>query len=446
MHEHTRTFSRRGLLACAIAALTSVTHAQQTWQPLPTGVSDAIYGMHFRDADNGAAVGWGVSKSAVILQTADGGATWRSSIAVPRCFLFSIVFVDSQLGVAVGQDRNVQKGLVLRTTDGGQTWTPDVLQETFGLYEVQFPTPTLGFTCGYNGAVFRTTDAGVSWQRVGWVPREVFRSMTFVSPTVGFALGGGAFSSQRVYSTDDGGVTWTLRYSNGGATLAALSFADEQTGIVVGNIGGRRTVLRTADGGLTWSEAATGGATVPQAAYMTGLSGWTVGSTVLRTCDAGANWRSVPAPPAGILLSVFESEGVVYVGGTSGAIYKWEAGAACAFRNGGGTNPTGFVCDTIPALGTVWRSTIPTTPDTLATWIGIAVQPGRTALGPGEILIGLGPPAPLFVAGTGSHGVTIPGLTDLCGASLATQGFRVDRTGGAPVLVTLNAQDLTLGL
>ena len=119
--------------------------------------------------------------------------------------------------------------------------------------------------------------------------------------------------------------------------------------------------------------------------------------------------------------------------------------ASCTFRNGSGINPTGFNCTSGPVLGASWDSTIATTGSTSSTLLGLSGTPGQLPFLGGEILIGLVPP-PTFLPGVGAHSVPIPSAPVFMGASLFTQGFRVDAPGGIPALVLLNAQDLVLGM
>ena len=118
--------------------------------------------------------------------------------------------------------------------------------------------------------------------------------------------------------------------------------------------------------------------------------------------------------------------------------------ATCAFRNGTGINPAEYSCTTPPVLGTDWVTDITTNPSTTATALGLALAPAQVSTFAGEILIGLSP-APLFLPGFGTHRVTIPNSGALVGATLATQGFRIDAPSGIPTLVMLNAQDLVFG-
>ncbi|MEM7200433.1 MAG: LamG domain-containing protein [Planctomycetota bacterium] len=118
--------------------------------------------------------------------------------------------------------------------------------------------------------------------------------------------------------------------------------------------------------------------------------------------------------------------------------------AACAFRNGSGINPIGFACINAPILGASWMTSIPTTPATVATALGLAATPGAAPLFGGELLLGPVPP-PALLPGLGTHAVPVPNDPTLLGGFVTAQGFRVDGPIPGASFVLLNAQDLTLG-
>ena len=81
-----------------------------------------------------------------------------------------------------------------------------------------------------------------------------FRSAHMIDNQVGFAVG----ERGVVIKTADGGVTWT-EVPQGVTTedLLGLYFVDQNTGVIVGTAG---TVLRTTDGGATWNQQVIPGA------------------------------------------------------------------------------------------------------------------------------------------------------------------------------------------
>jgi photosystem II stability/assembly factor-like uncharacterized protein len=90
--------------------------------------------------------------------------------------------------------------------------------------------------------------------------------------------------------------------------LADVAFASAATGAAVGSrCGGdpercQGVVLATADGGRTWSQAASAPGTLEGVGFLPGGTGWAWGpSALLTTADGGRNWaeRPVPAWPGG---------------------------------------------------------------------------------------------------------------------------------------------------
>jgi len=66
-------------------------------------------------------------------------------------------------------------------------------------------------------------------------------AVSFVDANTGTAVGGGT-----ILRTDDGGATWTPQSSGTDNALNGVSFTDAKTGTVVGSYG---TILRTTTGG-----------------------------------------------------------------------------------------------------------------------------------------------------------------------------------------------------
>ncbi len=120
-----------------------------------------------------------------------------------------------------------------------------------------------------------------------------------------------------ILRTSDGGATWTLV---GGTSedLRGVSFVDANTGTAVG---GSRTlppftpavILRTTDGSATWTPQQSG-TSVPLNAvfFVDANTGTAVGGTaemggrqvILRTTDAGAHWRPQFSPTNNFLRGV----------------------------------------------------------------------------------------------------------------------------------------------
>jgi photosystem II stability/assembly factor-like uncharacterized protein len=109
-----------------------------------------------------------VGDHGTVLLSDDAGRTYRQAREVPtRILLTSVCFVDDQQGWAVGH-----WGVVLQTRDGGETWKL-LRQDTSvdqPLFSVYFTDRSNGLTAGLWSLVLRTTDGGSSWTPVTLPP------------------------------------------------------------------------------------------------------------------------------------------------------------------------------------------------------------------------------------------------------------------------------------
>lgn len=248
-----------------------------------------------------------------------------------------------------------------------------------------------------------STDNGATW-RAGTFPSPVWpsapASVFVLDPDHAWAIasslpGGSASGSEPpgqlfvLSRTSDGGVTWQSTPVAGDfrCDAATISFADASRGYIMCSYGavpgpngqnnevrtgatqGAGTVLRTADGGASWSVAgsATGlgsgftasDATTLWSAPDSGSSNLT-GAALYLSRDSGATWSTVdlpdlPAAPAPPNSTVVDAAGPVFWDASNGAF------AISVFANGSGTPPADWYYRTSDA-GRSWsvvkRSTL----------------------------------------------------------------------------------------
>jgi photosystem II stability/assembly factor-like uncharacterized protein len=137
----------------------------------------------------------GGATAARVFRTADRGRTWTVSetpvsAANASSGLFSIAFLDSSRGYALGGDYKQPKfdGLNgARTEDGGRTWAPAPVSRTGFLSAVQ-AIPGTGadlVAVGLAGEAM-SRDAGRTWTSRGDTPMN---AVAFCAPGVGWAVG-----------------------------------------------------------------------------------------------------------------------------------------------------------------------------------------------------------------------------------------------------------------
>jgi photosystem II stability/assembly factor-like uncharacterized protein len=221
----------------------------------------------------------------------------------------------------------------------------------------------VAWSSGDRGVCMRTTDGGKTW-----IPRVVpdssgldFRDIHAFGDDAACLLSIGAGPLSRIYTTADGGATWTLAHRGDDPRnfLDAIAFWDPDHGLALGDpVDGRFVILSTDDGGRSWQRcppegmppaltgegafAASGTCLVvrgPDQAWF-GTGGARVARVFLST-DRGRTWTTADtpiragSPSSGIFsLACRDARGLVAVGGD----YKApdEARAVVALSHDGG--------------------------------------------------------------------------------------------------------------
>jgi len=235
------------------------TNGGASWSPaeLPEGIA-GLTDIAFVDKNHAFAVGSASATypnpNAALLATDDGGATWRrQDLPVPG-FVSAIDFADSRHRVIAGGGPDGH--LILRTDDGGQTWEKaevPAAQGTTGrgtLHDVVLVDADHGFAVGDDAGILSTSDGGRAWeQRLATGHLPTLWILSFVDAQHGWAVGG--LTKGEIFGTNDGGTTWTYLSTAPGPSLQAVSFADDLHGFAIANQ--RPCLYSTTDGGVTWT-------------------------------------------------------------------------------------------------------------------------------------------------------------------------------------------------
>jgi photosystem II stability/assembly factor-like uncharacterized protein len=219
-------------------------------------------------------------------------------------------------------------------------WQPQRSGVTARLRGVSAVSTSVAWASGANGTILRTTDGGITWQ-----PRPIagttaldFRDIDAFSERVAYVLSIGSGEASRIYKTADGGERWDLQFANldPKVFLDAMAFWNADRGIAFSDsVDGHFVVFTTTDGGRRWNRVPSDRLPAPLdgegafAASGTNVSvgerdrAWigTTAGRVLRTFDGGKTWTIASTPvragkSAGIFSIAFRSatDGIV-VGG-----------------------------------------------------------------------------------------------------------------------------------
>jgi len=185
---------------------------------------------------------------------------------IAGAFLNGVSFVDTNTGWIVGDN-----SLIRKTTTGGTGGTPWSAQTApvagLSLKAVQFLDANNGWIVGSSGAIFNSTN-GTDWAtRTSGTGNTLF-ALHMLSATDGWAVG--ANGTVLHYSSG----TWSAS-TVGGAAYHAVYFLDANQGLIGGTDG---VVYTTANGGATWTQEDSGiSSTITDCSFITRSQGWAVG-------------------------------------------------------------------------------------------------------------------------------------------------------------------------
>jgi photosystem II stability/assembly factor-like uncharacterized protein len=272
-----------------------------TWESQNDGATAPLYGVSFSDAATGTAVG----AEGSILRTTNAGITWVVQRSATNQSLNAIACPDALDGTAVGTD-GAGRALILRTTNGGTTWTERLFNVPDTFNAVCFTDATTGTVVGTGGTILRTTDGGTSWLNQTSGSGARLYGVSFYDALRGLAVG----DSGVVLRTTDGGLHWARQPSGTKYGLGCVVFLDSSIALAARDVD---SLFRTTDGGSTWKGSRpfsglrhfTGICAARRlAAYAVGWMGkiHSGGAFVLRTTDGGESWSEVYTLPPDLRL------------------------------------------------------------------------------------------------------------------------------------------------
>jgi len=293
---------------------------------------------------SGTGWGWAWSTNGHILQTLNGGASWKET-PTPDMAGRSIVassFPDGStafLATRAGGADLHSDIVVYRTSDKGLTWhsAPVVMKlgyegEEGGSFSMDFADASHGFLMSTSGpaaglmgkALYRTVDGGKTFSLVGDIEMGGVNGyptgMAFSTPQTGFVTcEDHGQSAIPMFKTTDGGTTWhpaplpapsvckDLIYQDGyyGSAYPPVFFGEQKkdgVALVIfllhngNNVTQFSQFYRTSNGGSTWTLGPVSQQRVIPSCFSDYTTGWGVaeiGGGMFKTADGGATWNPV---------------------------------------------------------------------------------------------------------------------------------------------------------
>jgi uncharacterized repeat protein (TIGR01451 family) len=189
-----------------------------------------------------------------ILKTADGGATWTSSL--PGTYVTSVAVHPSKASIVLAAS-----ACIYRSTDGGSTWITILPAGSSSTVQVVFDPANgdIGYAATLQG-LYRSTDSGGTWNPVAGrgLPAGPYGSITVaVAPSstniLYLAVKGTDQHRIGFYRSADSGATWTQT----GAPYDDIAYWGWSLRVHPGNpnliYAGSLYLSMSTDGGKTWT-------------------------------------------------------------------------------------------------------------------------------------------------------------------------------------------------
>jgi hypothetical protein len=236
-----------------------------------------------------------------VFKSEDSGLTWKLLLKLGGVWALSVGSRPTVITVGAGYgDIGAEEGL-FQSLDGGATWIQRLDKSIYSLSHDE-RNPNFIFAAGWGG-FYKTTDGGTTWRLTRGEDPVYFGSSVTIHPLdPNIVYGSTAGRPAASYKSGDAGETWR-RITPDVVTLwkIVVDRSDVNTAFATQWYAStylENGVLRTTDGGATWSA-------LPELA---GVSVWALaidpqnsktmyagtGSGVWRSIDGGLHWNVLP--------------------------------------------------------------------------------------------------------------------------------------------------------
>jgi len=309
-----------------------------SWTRQPSGTMAWLRSVYFLDQNRG----WVAGTGGTLLQTTDGGETWKRLLALTRDTLHDVYFADENVGWLIAErdllklkTNDEPRSYLLKTEDGGFSWRRIFLNNkdiNARLVRLVFIDGQQGWVFGESGIIFATHDGGAHWMRQRSPTQHLLLGGAFALDGRGLLVGAGA----TIVQTSDAGANWQTGIVRDAenARFTAATFIGANSGWAVGNAG---QIFATRDAGRTWfAQRSNVGVDLLDVKFISPAEGWAVGADglVLHTTDGGARWFAEASNTSHILNRLFfidRDHG--WAVGFGGTILKYSQAAAPQLKN-----------------------------------------------------------------------------------------------------------------
>jgi len=168
------------------------------------------------------------------------------------------------------------------------------------MHDLWFINKDTGFICGSTEypVLMRTHDGGYSWEDITSNIADQAYAVNFLDESKGFIATWG-YNAKVLWGTIDSGQTWQPKFSTS-PYIHTITFPSSHVGYTFAGAMEYVTVVKTTDGGSSWSQVAflttpAPGLGVYDAQFVTETLGYMItdGGSVYKTTNGGVEWTSM---------------------------------------------------------------------------------------------------------------------------------------------------------
>lgn len=188
---------------------------------------------------------WFLSPNGIV-KTTDGGASWEYVIDDQIGGFRKVIEVENNIFVTDNQ------GGIQRSLDEGATWEELNTNTEKAINAIYFLNAQFGLAGGSSGTLLKTTDGGDNWEALPVEGNNSILSIHIESEEKIWLIVAGLFDN--IWSTEDGGATWTTFSTPDNAYWKHIEFVNDTTAYLVGGSSAFGRVYKTTDGGESWEQ------------------------------------------------------------------------------------------------------------------------------------------------------------------------------------------------
>ena len=201
---------------------------------LEEGPNRPLLDLYFIDQNHG----WVLGAYGILLQTADGGASWQPAMLRldnPDSFHLNTIIPHNDRLIIAGE-----AGLVFQSDDQGSTWQRlETGYEGPFFSAIALPEDGRFLLSGLRGRLFLTDDSGVTWQAIETPTRSTFTGGLALASggVIGVGNGGAMYFSNHIVSGDTGNEMIQVRIHPDRQSYTALAETTPGQLVLVGQKG-----------------------------------------------------------------------------------------------------------------------------------------------------------------------------------------------------------------